>query len=246
MSRYSEAVALAAWVAGALATTGPRIAQAQPAPPSEQLQRVEITGSSIKRIDAETALPLQIITRDQIQKSGATNVEQLMQVVPAISSSGGITVSSGAGATTGAISAVSLHGLTSLRTLVLVNGRRVAPYGIGFTGDAVSVDVNSIPVSAIERVEILKDGASAIYGSDAIAGVINFILRQDFHGAEVTAEYGSTSRGGANFKRVAGTFGAGNLAGDRYNLLLSINLQKEGALFGRDRAFASSGTSLTS
>ena len=117
-------------------------AQAEPAPQPQQLERVEITGSSIKRIDAESALPVQVITREQIQKTGATNVERLLQTISSVSSSGGLTTASAAGAATGGISAISLHGLTSIRTLVLINGRRIAPYGIGFTGDSVSVDVN--------------------------------------------------------------------------------------------------------
>ncbi|MEO8526432.1 MAG: TonB-dependent receptor, partial [Caldimonas sp.] len=193
---------------------------------------------SIKRIDAETALPVQIITREQIQKSGATSVEQLMQTIPSLASSGSMTTSTAAGATTGGISSISLHGLSSLRTLVLLNGRRISPYGIGFTGDAVSVDVNSIPLAALDRVEVLKDGASAIYGSDAIAGVVNFILRQDFKGLEVTGEGGGTTQGGAAFKRASAIFGFGNLATDRYNLMATASYQKEDPLFGRDRKFA--------
>ena len=111
---------------------------------------------------------------------------------------------------------------------MLINGRRIAPYGIGFTGDSVSVDVNSIPLAAIERVEVLKDGASAVYGSDAIAGVVNFILRQDFKGVELTAEYGDTTQGGASHQRATGIFGFGNLAADRYNVMLVASYQKEG------------------
>ena len=202
-----------------LSAGGSAVAQTAPAS-GQQLERVEITGSSIKRIDAETALPVQVITREQIQKTGAANVEQLLQTISAVSSSGGLTAASASGATTGGISAVSIHGLTSLRTLVLLNGRRIAPYGIGFTGDSVSVDVNSIPLAAIERVEVLKDGASAIYGSDAIAGVINFILRKDFTGVELTGEYGDTTQGGANFKRASGTVGFGNLDTDRFNVMI--------------------------
>ena len=108
---------------------------AQPAPVPAQLERVEITGSLIKRIEGEGALPVQVLTRDDIQKSGAASVEQLLQTVSAVSSSGGLTTSSASGATTGGISAISLRGLTSLRTLVLINGWRIAPYGIGFTND---------------------------------------------------------------------------------------------------------------
>ncbi len=234
MPYAKEAPALLATTLATLIATIPAQAWAQDAQ-AQQMQRVEITGSSIKRIDAETALPVQVITREQIQRSGATNVEQLLQTISSVSSSGGLTAASASGATTGGISAVSLHGLTSIRTLVLLNGRRIAPYGIGFTGDSVSVDVNSIPLAAIERVEVLKDGASAVYGSDAIAGVINFILRQEFKGLELTAEYGDTTQGGANFKRATGTFGFGNLATDRFNVLAVASYQKEGALFGRDR-----------
>lgn len=211
-----------------------------PALAQQQLERVEITGSSIKRIDAETALPVQVLTREDIARTGATTVEQLLQTVSAVSSSGGLTASSGSGATTGGISSTSLRGLTSTRTLVLLNGKRIAPYGIGFTNDSVSVDVNSIPLSAIERVEVLKDGASAIYGSDAIAGVINFILKKDFQGTEISVEYGTPTRGSAgDSKRASLSWGMGNLATDRFNVMLVGSFQKESALYGRDRGFAS-------
>lgn len=205
---------------------------------AQESQRVEITGSSIKRIDAETALPVQVLTRDDIQRTGAVSVEQLMQTISASASSGAQMASGASGATTGGISSVSLRGLTSLRTLVLVNGRRVAPYGVGFTNDSVSVDVNSIPLAAIERVEILKDGASAVYGSDAIAGVVNFILRKDFKGTDLSAELGGSTRSKGGTGRASVTWGMGNLAQDRYNFMLVGSVAKEGALFGRDRDFA--------
>ncbi|HTP72828.1 MAG TPA: TonB-dependent receptor [Burkholderiaceae bacterium] len=204
-------------------------------------QRVEITGSSIKRTDAETALPVQVLTRKEIAATGAVNVEQLLQTVSAMTSSGSTVNSSASGATTGGLSGISLRGLTSLRTLVLINGRRIAPYGIGFVGDSVSVDVNSIPLSAIERVEVLKDGASAVYGSDAIAGVVNFILRKDYAGLELSADYGDTTRGGANFKRATITWGKGDITSDKFNVMVSASYQKEAALYGRDRDFASRG-----
>lgn len=226
---------------GSLFALKPTIVAAQQQAPTQQLERVEITGSSIKRIDAETALPVQVLTREDIQRTGASNVEQLLQTVSAASSSGGLTASSVSGATTGGISSVSLRGLTSIRTLVLLNGRRIAPYGIGFTGDSVSVDVNSIPLAAIERVEVLKDGASAVYGSDAVAGVINFILRRDFKGGEIAGTYGDSTQGGAAVKRVSATWGFGDLGADRFNLMLVGSFQKEKPLFGRDRDFARSG-----
>jgi len=219
------------------------LALASGAAQAQEAQRIEITGSSIKRIDAETAVPVQVVTRADIQRSGVTNVEQLMQTISAASSSGANMSSASSGATTGSISSISLRGLTSLRTLVLLNGRRIAPYGVGFTGDSVSVDVNSIPLAAIDRVEILKDGASAIYGSDAVAGVVNFILRRDYTGGEIALDAGNTQHGGANNRRASITGGFGDLARDRFNIMLSATFQKEGALFGRDRKFASVGFS---
>lgn len=229
--------------AAALAAGGIALA-ASPASAQQQLERVEITGSSIKRIEGETALPVQILTREDIQRTGATTAEQLLQTVSAFSSSQGLVASSASGQNTAGISAVSLRGLGSRRTLVLVNGRRLAPYGIGFTNDSVSVDVNSIPLAAVERVEVLKDGASAIYGSDAIGGVVNFILRRNFSGGEITAEYGDTTQGGASSKRVTATVGFGDLSKDRFNVMLVGSLQKESALFGRDRKFASNSVNL--
>lgn len=201
-------------------------------------QRVEITGSSIKRVQNETSLPVQVLSRSEIESTGATNVEQLMQTIAAMSSSAGLTQSSASGATTGGISAISLRGLGSQRTLVLLNGRRIAPYGIGFTNDSVSVDVNSIPLAAVERVEVLKDGASAIYGSDAIAGVVNFILRKDFTGLELSAQYGGTSRGGASEKLASVIWGMGDLAKDKFSVMLMGSIQKQEPLFGKDRDFA--------
>ncbi len=209
---------------------------------AQEAQRIEITGSSIKRIDAETALPVQVLTRQDIQKSGATNVEQLMQTIGANASSGALMANGASGATTGSISSISLRGLSSIRTLVLLNGRRIAPYGVGFTGDSVSVDVGSIPLAMIDRVEVLKDGASAIYGSDAVAGVVNFILRRDYVGGELQVDAGDTQHGGAASKRAALTFGFAD--GKRFNLMLSGALQRDDALIGSERKFASVGYNL--
>lgn len=237
LNRLSLHLALAF---GGCAAAVPAVVLAQQSDASQRLDRVEITGSSIKRIDGETALPVTVITREEIQRTGAVNVEQLMQTISAAVSSQANVAASAAGATTLGISSVSLRGLSSLRTLVLVNGKRITPYGYGFTNDSVSVDVNSIPLAAIDRVEVLKDGASAIYGSDAIAGVVNFILRRDFQGAEVSAEYGQPRDSKGAVARASAVVGFGDLARDRYNVLLTVNVQKERALFGRDRDFARS------
>lgn len=204
-------------------------------------ERVEVTGSSIKRIDAETALPVQVITKDEIDRSGAATVSELLQRVSAVTSSGNITASTGFGATTGGVSTASLRGLGGPRTLVLLNGRRISTYGsVPGSGGDTAVDVNSIPISALERVEVLKDGASAIYGSDAIAGVINFILRTDYQGAEATAYYGATQQGGGVIKRGSALVGFGDITKDRFNVSIQAGYQNEQPLFGRQRQFSSS------
>jgi iron complex outermembrane receptor protein len=152
----------------------------------QKVERVEITGSSIKRIASEGALPVQSISKEEIQRAGISSAEQLMESL-AISGTGLDNMTSQVGimstaerGNNGAASA-NLRGLGAGATLVLLNGRRVTVHGL--KGGAV--DLNSIPMAAVERVEILTDGASAIYGTDAIGGVINFILRKNYSGAEL-------------------------------------------------------------
>jgi iron complex outermembrane receptor protein len=208
-------------------------AQEQGAAPEE----VVVTGSRIRRTD-EGALPVQTITQQDIQRAGVTSPDQFLQTLAvAVQGNTNTVAASGSGVTSGGVSSASLRGLGSQRTLVLVNGRRLS--GGGTITDSTSVDVNSIPLAAVERVEVLKEGASALYGSDAIAGVINFILRQDYQGAEATANFGDTSDGGA-MSKVNGVVGFGNLDEDRYNAMFVASWQKEDALFGRDRGFADS------
>jgi iron complex outermembrane recepter protein len=137
---------------------------------------------------------------------------------------------------------VSMRGLGEDRTLVLVNGRRLAAQA-GFGGTAVNINV--IPLAAIERVEVLKDGASSLYGSDAMAGVVNFILKKDYTGLEISATTGEPTRsGGGDSSRIALLGGIGDLSKDRYNFTGSISFEREKALFGRDRSFAAVGTVL--
>ena len=152
-----------------LAITGtlPMLAHGQDAS-----QRVEITGSSIKRIAGEGALPVQILTRADIDRSGAKSAEDLIQALPAMQ--GFLTASQSVNGNGGGVQNAALHSLDSRYTLVLLNGRRMAAYDAGS-----GVNLASIPLSAVERIEVLTDGASALYGSDAVAGVVNFILRKN-------------------------------------------------------------------
>jgi iron complex outermembrane receptor protein len=139
-----------------------------------------VTGSSIKRADVEGALPVQMVTRDDIKRSGATNTAELLTTLSSNSMAGASNQAEGAGLSTYGLSSASLRGLGSSKTLVLVNGRRLGNYAT----DGTAVDVNSIPLASIDHVEVLKDGASGVYGSDAIGGVINFITRQNYQGVE--------------------------------------------------------------
>lgn len=202
-------------------------------------QRIEVTGSAIRRIDAETALPVQVISKQEIARTGVTSTEALLQSISALSSAGGTSNSEGAGSTTYGVSTLSLRGLENARTLVLVNGRRLATFA---SGDA-AVNVNAIPLAAIERVEILKDGASSIYGSDAMAGVVNFILTKSMSGFEVSA-YASTPTedGGGKTQRASITAGFGD--GGTFRGVVSATFEKESALFGKDRWFTRSANNL--
>ena len=203
-------------------------------------QRVEITGSAIKRVDAEGALPVTVITREEIARSGASNTEELVNSVAAISSMNATVNASGAGSSTAGRATISLRGLSGGRTLVLVNGRRIAG---GLSGGFLnSVNVNNIPLAAIERVEILKDGASSIYGSEALAGVVNFILSKDFQGVDVGVSGGTPTRdGGGKTQRASVVAGFGDVSKDRFNVTASLSAEKESQLFAKDREFAKTG-----
>ena len=242
--KLKQSVVLVAATLGA-AMLAPAQAAGQAADPAADpvlaVQRVVVTGSSIKRIDGETALPVQVLKREDIDRIGASTTEELVKQLSSLSSNGSATtVANASGTGGGNIATVSLRGLGGGRTLVLVNGRRISVYGGGSAGSAgSSVDINSIPLAAIERVEVLKDGASAIYGSDAIAGVVNFILRKDFEGLEVSGTYGQPKIGGSGKDKKASIFGGlGNLARDGYNVTAGATIQETDPIFGAQRAYA--------
>jgi iron complex outermembrane receptor protein len=163
----------------ALPAVLPLPALAQEAAP-KPVQRVEITGSNIRRSEAETASSVITMNRADIERSGKNTVAELLQTL-AVDNQGSVPTSFGNGFAAGA-SGISLRGLGAASTLVLLNGRRMAPYGLADDGQKQFSDLNVIPTDAVDRIEVLKDGASAIYGSDAIAGVVNIILRRDYDG----------------------------------------------------------------
>lgn len=174
----------------------------------QQVERIQITGSNIRRTDAEGALPVTIIGRDTLDKSGFENLQQVLERLPAAGSGTFSTRGNSQDSTANGAAAISLRGFGADATLVLINGRRVAnnAFAEGITNNFV--DINSIPVAAIERIDILKDGASAIYGSDAIAGVVNVILRKDYVGSEVNLSHGGSS--GYNESSFSAMWGTGD------------------------------------
>jgi iron complex outermembrane recepter protein len=223
--------------------TGMPAAAAPPAAASpSDVEEIVVTGTSIKGLDAVSALPVTVLKAEDIARTGATSAEDLFRYISSASSSGSTVQAQATGFQTGSISTVSLRGLGSGRTLILINGKRSAPYGGGSTGTAGnSVDISAIPVGAIERVEILKDGASAIYGSDAIAGVVNFILKEDFQGIDASIYGGAPTRSGGGTEQQGNFFGGiGDLKTDRYNVTLGLSFDHTQDILGSTRSsFAS-------
>lgn len=182
-------------------------AMAQTAP---TLQRVEVTGSNIKRVDAEKATSVQVLTREDIEKAGKSSVAELLQSL-AVDNQSSVPVSFSNGFAKGG-AGISLRGLGASSTLVLINGRRVALYGTADDGQKFFTDLHIIPAEAGDRIELLKDGASAIYGSNAIAGVVNIILRKNYVGTTAKASFGQSRYGDGTDTKVSITHGFGDLA----------------------------------
>ncbi|MBB4845591.1 iron complex outermembrane receptor protein [Paucibacter oligotrophus] len=215
----------------ATACTSLSAAQAQTKTEAAQLERVEITGSSIKRIASEGSLPVQVLTAKEIARSGAASAAEVIQRLPAMQGFAVIDSAVGGG---GGRAEASIHDIGASYTLVLLNGRRVAPAGSGN-----AVDLNAIPLSAIERVEVLTDGASALYGADAIAGVINFVLKKNARGVHLEAGLGLPLEGGGRSGNASITAGFGDLAKDRFNVMLSYRHDEQRQLAATERKFGS-------
>jgi outer membrane receptor protein involved in Fe transport len=224
-----------ALLSGATAAFGaalPAPAQAQSAAPqatpSDELQEVVITGSRIRRLDAETASPILTIDQKAIQESGISSIGELVARIPSVS--GAATnpqVNNGGGF---GEANIELRGLDAKRTLILVDGRR-----IGIVGASDATDVNQIPVAMIERVEVLKEGAGAIYGSDAIGGVVNFITRKSVDGLELTADYGRTTRSDGAHHSISALFGSSS---ERFHFLMGGTFTKQEAVSAGNRDFS--------
>ncbi len=213
---------------GALAS-GSAFAQEQ----ATNLDRITVTGSNIPRTNTETPSPVQVVTRQEIDRTGKTTVAEYLQTITA-DGAGSIPKTFGNGFAGGG-AGISLRGLGAGSTLVLLNGRRMATYGLADDGQKVFTDLSTIPLDAVERIEVLKDGASAIYGSDAIAGVVNIILRSDFNGAILRGSYGMSGDGDGDARKATLTAGTGDLATDGWNAFFSLDVGKTDAIKISDR-----------
>jgi iron complex outermembrane receptor protein len=198
-----------------------------------QLERVTVTGSNIRRADAETPSPVQVISADELRKSGYTSVAEVLAGLSA-GNMGALNQANASAFAAGA-AGVSLRGLTVGATLVLVDGHRMASYPLPDDGQRDFVDIASIPLAAVERIEVLKDGASAVYGSDAIAGVVNVILKKSFQGTALGAEVGATARGDGTLQHYTLSHGVGDLQADGYNAYAMLELRQRRPVLLKDR-----------
>ncbi|WP_242107533.1 TonB-dependent receptor [Luteimonas aquatica] len=211
----------------------PTVSDAAQAPEPQTLERLLVTGSNIPRGDLETASPVQVITRQEIDRTGKSNLADYLQGLTA-DGQGSIPKTFGSGFAAGG-TALSLRGLGASNTLILVNGRRMASFGLADDGQKLFTDLSTIPLEAVERIEVLKDGGSAIYGSDAIAGTVNIILRQEAPATVVKAGYGVSGEGDAQTRSGSILTGSGDLAKDGYSVFLSIEGTREDGLRVSDR-----------
>ncbi|PTY08756.1 hypothetical protein DB347_04070 [Opitutaceae bacterium EW11] len=204
---------------------------------AQKLEKVVVTGSNIPSTLAsgDTSIaPVVSLDRSRIDATGFQNTAQLLHTLT-VANQGAVPISNNATGFTPSASAVSIHGLGPEATLVLINGHRIANYPIGQSGTTAFVDLNTIPLSAIERIDVLKEGASAMYGADAVAGVTNIILRKGYDGSESFVSYQNTTN------KDSSQFTANVLSGvssEKGSLLVGFNYQSRAAIMQRDRAYS--------
>ena len=228
LKKLPGAIQFALFASAAALVSGNAIAQE--ATDTEQeaktLDRVEVTGSRLKRADIEGAVPVVVIDRATIDASGDVSVADVLRD-STFASFGNFKPQSGSSAQS--LATIDLRGIGSGRTLVLIDGRRAPTNPMSASS---GTDLNAIPLAAVERIEILSDGASAVYGSDAIGGVVNVILRKDFNGAELRYGIGQTKITGGDLEDMAVTFG---ISGDRGSLIGGASASSRGMVYTRDQ-----------
>ena len=215
----------------AIAAAFPSLAHAE-----EDMLRVNVTGSNIRVSEKEGASAVQVITAKELKASGKTSVSDVLRAISA--NSGNSYNEQYTGSFSAGTSGLSLRGIGQQNTLILVNGRRVASYATAQDLQQTFVDLNSLPMAAVQRIEVLKDGASSVYGSDAVAGVVNIILYKEFTGTDITAQWGGSTQGtGQHEKSAALQTGFGKLEEDGYSLVFSVDAQQRDKLQQSDVAW---------
>lgn len=218
-------------------TPAPSSAAADEEEETEKLEKISVVGSRIKRLDAETPQPVLRIDRESLQNTGFSNLGDALRALP-FSNAVSITPDDSNTGFASGTSSINLRGLGNNQTLVLINGRRAVPSGASaFNGFQSVIDLNQMPTSAVDSIEVLKDGASAIYGSDAVAGVININLRKDYVGAALDVSYGNLFNTDSGETSVFAIFGA---AAGKTSITITANYFKKNSVANRDIDFASS------
>lgn len=225
---------------GAALTSTPALAQdatngAAATPTPAENQTIVVTGSAIRRTNLETASPLDVFSAKDLVKSGYDTVTSVLTNITA--NGAGTLSANNSEAFAGGASGIALRGLSVGATLTLVDGHRLAPYPLSDDGERQFVDVQSIPFSAVDRVEILKDGASSLYGSDAIAGVVNIILKKQITGIESKFEVGTSQHGGGASRYIAVSAGQGDLAKDGYNAYITAEYRAQSKITLPQRSY---------
>ncbi|MEJ6001568.1 TonB-dependent receptor [Paucibacter soli] len=238
MLKSPQVSAISAAVVYALSALAAASAQAQTE--AQKIDRVEVTGSAIKRVDAETAVPVTVIKMSDLKSEGISTVEQVVARLAASQSNTGS--SQAVGSASGGAAFADLRGIGRNKTLVLLNGRRIANNAL----DATAPDLNTIPFAALERVEVLRDGASSLYGTDAIGGVINFITKKSYSGGSLTLGYSSPEDEGGKSHNVNASLGYGDLSRDGFNIYALLDASKQKPIQASQRPYVDRQTPKTS
>ncbi|HEY4339726.1 MAG TPA: TonB-dependent receptor plug domain-containing protein, partial [Steroidobacteraceae bacterium] len=233
--RVAVHAALLAALAAATSTVQAQQAPADAGDENAPLQEVIVTGTMLRRPNAETAEAVTILKADELKQQGVVNTEQALNMLT--SNTTQINIASAVATFSGGGSYADLRNLGSGRTLVLLDGQRLA--NNANSGNAV--DLSGIPFSAIDQVQVLREGASALYGSDAIGGVINFITKKNFQGAQIQANFDHPEKAGGASGEVDFTLGHGDLMNDGYNVIITGSYSKQQELRATQRAFSAYG-----
>jgi outer membrane receptor protein involved in Fe transport len=224
--------ALTLGLLGTVFAVAPSLSQEAAAAGDEELTEVIVTGSRIARAEIDSSVPIQVVTADSLDAQGSQNVVDVLQELPSFGTSGFSRANTNFASFGNGISTLNLRNADDKRTLVLINGRRA----VSGVGGSSTVDINNIPTDLIKDIQIITGGASAVYGSEAIAGVVNFVLQDDFEGVSFRGQTGQT--GESDNQRHLFAFTAGTNIGERGNIVANLQWDKDAGLRSKNRAIS--------